>query len=84
MRHALSALLFTAGSVCALLAVARLIFGVAIGVPSHPLVSLAWIDAAGLITAAIACFIFAAIARRPRARPVRVETVDDDASGTHG
>lgn len=61
MRRFLSTLLLAAGGCLALVAAAKLIFGIAIELPFLPRISLAWVDAVVMVAGALACFAAAAL-----------------------
>jgi hypothetical protein len=70
MRRLLSNVLLTAGSILAVLAAARLVFGIAIDLPILPSISLARVGAVTMIAGAISCFVAAAlVGRRHAAAP---------------
>jgi hypothetical protein len=66
MRRLVSSLLFTTGTLLAVIAVARLIFGVAMDLPFLRPVSLARFNAVAMIAGALACFVVAALLGRRR------------------
>lgn len=66
MRRLVSSLLFVAGGLLAVVAAARVIFGIAMDLPLLPPVSLARINAVAVISGALACFGAAALVGRRR------------------
>ena len=66
MRRLLSNLLLAAGGALAILAAAKLIFGIAIDLPLLPPLSLAQVNVVAMTAAALCCFGVAALVGRRR------------------
>jgi hypothetical protein len=67
MRRILSNLLLAAGGCLALVAAAKLVFGIAMDLPFLPPLSLSRVNAIAMIAGALACFVAAALVGRRRA-----------------